>query len=106
MNISVTGRNIDVTPPLREYVESKLDRIRRHFEHLIDVQFVLDVDKLVHHVEATIHTRGKDLFAENNDQDMYAAIDGLIDKLDRQLIKHKEKLQSRNRAQARKVNAR
>lgn len=93
MQISVTGRNIEVTEPLRTYVVGKLERIKRHFDHLIDIHVVLDVDKLVHHAEATVKTRRKSLFADAKDYDMYAAIDALVDKLDRQIIKHKEKIQ-------------
>jgi putative sigma-54 modulation protein len=91
MNLQITGHHLDVTPAIRDYVTSKLARINRHFDHVIDVGVVLTVDKLSHKVEATVHVRGKDLHAECIDADMYAAIDGLADKLDRQVLKHKEK---------------
>ncbi len=92
MNLQLTGHHIDVTPALRDYVTSKLDRVTRHFDHVIDIAVVLTVDKLEQKVEATLHVRGKDLHAESTEPDMYAAIDMLADKLDRQVLKHKEKI--------------
>jgi putative sigma-54 modulation protein len=91
MNLTLTGNHLDVTPALRDYVIGKLDRVTRHFDHVIDVNVVLSVDKLRHKVECNLHTRGKDIHAEAIEADMYAAIDALIDKLDRQVVKHKEK---------------
>jgi ribosome hibernation promoting factor len=92
MNLNLTGNHLDITPALRDYVVAKLDRVTRHFDHVIDVNVVLSVDKLRHKVEANLHTRGKDIHVEAIEPDMYAAIDALIDKLDRQVLKHKEKL--------------
>ena len=92
MNLHLTGHHVDITPAIRDYVTAKLNRITRHFDHVIDVTVVLTVDKLRHKVEATLHVRGKDLHAECIDADMYAAIDALADKLDRQVLKHKELL--------------
>jgi putative sigma-54 modulation protein len=92
MNLTLTGNHLDVTPALRDYVVAKLDRITRHFDHVIDVNVVLVVDKLQHKAEVNLHTRGKDIHVEAIEADMYAAIDMLIDKLDRQVVKHKEKL--------------
>ena len=92
MNLNLTGNHLDITPALRDYVIAKLDRINRHFDHVIDVNVVLAVDKLRHKVEVNLHTRGKDIHVEAIEADMYAAIDLLIDKLDRQVVKHKEKL--------------
>ena len=92
MNLNLTGNHLDVTPALRDYVIAKLDRITRHFDHVIDVNVVLAVDKLRHKAEVNLHTRGKDIHVEAIEADMYAAIDMLIDKLDRQVVKHKEKL--------------
>ena len=91
MNLHLTGHHVDITPPIREYVSSKLARITHHFDHLIEVNVILTVEKLRHRIEANVHLRGKDIFCENADADMYAAIDGLVDKLDRTIIKHKEK---------------
>ena len=92
MNLNLTGNHLDITPALRDYVVAKLDRITRHFDHVIDVNVVLAVDKLRHKVEVNLHTRGKDIHCEAIEADMYAAVDALIDKLDRQVVKHKEKL--------------
>jgi putative sigma-54 modulation protein len=91
MNLNLTGHHLDITPALRDYVIAKLDRVTRHFDHVIDVNVVLSVDKLQHRVEVNLHTRGKDIHVEAIEQDMYAAIDALIDRLDRQVLKHKEK---------------
>ena len=91
MNLSVTGHHLEVTPAIRDYVSAKLERVTRHFDHVIDVNVIMTVEKLAQKVEATIHVSGKDIFAEAIDNDMYAAIDLLADKLDRQVLKHKEK---------------
>lgn len=91
MNLHLTGHQLPITPAIREYVESKLQRITHHFDHVIDVNMILSVEKLQHKSEATMHVRGRDIFCEASAQDMYAAIDALIDKLDRAIIKHKEK---------------
>ena len=92
MNLTLTGVHLEITPAIRAYVLSKLERVNRHFDHVIDVNVVLSVDKLRKKVEANVHVRGKEIHAEAVDPDMYAAIDMLADKLDRQIVKHKEKL--------------
>jgi len=91
MNLHLTGHHIEITPAIRDYVSSKLQRIKHHFDHVIDVNVVLTVEKLQRRIEASVHLRGKDIFCESADADMYAAIDGLVNKLDRTIIKHKEK---------------
>ena len=91
MNLHLSGHHVDVTPAMRDYVTSKLTRITRHFDHVIDVNVILSVEKLKHKIEASVHLSGKDIHVESYDADMYAAIDILVDKLDRQIIKHKEK---------------
>ncbi|HXF66576.1 MAG TPA: ribosome-associated translation inhibitor RaiA [Burkholderiales bacterium] len=91
MNLHLTGHHLEITPAIRRYVSSKLQRITHHFDHVIDVNVILSVEKLQRKIEASVHVRGKDIFCQNADADMYAAIDGLIDKLDRAVIKHKEK---------------
>lgn len=92
MQIDITGHHVDITPALRTYVQNKFERIERHFDHVTGIHVVLSVSKLEHRAEATLNvTRGK-LFADAVEQDMYAAIDCLTDKLDRQIKKHKEKL--------------
>jgi putative sigma-54 modulation protein len=91
MNLSLSGHHLLITPAIRDYVTAKLDRVTRHFDHVIDVNVVLSVDKLRQQVTANLHIRGKDIHAECVDPDMYAAIDALADKLDRQVLRHKEK---------------
>jgi putative sigma-54 modulation protein len=91
MNLSISGHHVSVTPALREYVTSKLQRIRNHFDQVIDVNVILSVEKLQQKAEIALHVRGKDLFAECSDADLYAAIDCLVDKLDRQVLKYKDK---------------
>lgn len=91
MNLHLTGHQLPITPAIREYVAGKLQRITHHFDHVIDVSVIMSVEKLQQKVEATVHVRGKDIFCESSASDMYAAIDDLIDKLDRNIIKHKEK---------------
>ncbi|MDO5102761.1 MAG: ribosome-associated translation inhibitor RaiA [Lautropia sp.] len=94
MNLSISGHHLEVTPALREYVTSKLARIRNHFDQVIDVNVILSVEKLQQKAEVTLHVAGKDIFAESSHTDLYAAVDTLIDKLDRQVIKHKQKRQN------------
>ena len=91
MNLQISGHHIDLTQALRSFVSSKMKRIERHFDHLIDANVILTVEKLQHKAEATLHVRGATLHAEEIQEDMYAAIDCLIDKLDRQICKFKEK---------------
>jgi len=92
MNLKLTGHHLEITPALREYLESKIERIARHVDQLIDVSVILSVDKLVQKAEVNVHLSGKDIHVEATDSDMYAAIDALMDKLDRQVLKHKEKI--------------
>jgi putative sigma-54 modulation protein len=92
MNLHLTGQHLVITPAIRDYVIAKLDRVTRHFDHVIDVNAVLSVDKLRKKIEANLHVRGKDIHCECIDADMYAAIDALADKLDRAVVKHKEML--------------
>ena len=91
MNLNLTGHQLPITPAIRDYVYSKLQRITHHFDNVIDVNVVMSVEKLQQKVEATVHVRGREIFCEASATDMYAAIDGLIDKLDRKIIKHKKK---------------
>ena len=91
MQINVSGHHVDVTAPLREYVANKLGRLERHSMRITHADVVLNVEKLRHKVEATIRMAGAELFATADSEDMYAAIDALADKLDRQLEKHKGK---------------
>ncbi|MDZ7645117.1 MAG: ribosome-associated translation inhibitor RaiA [Woeseiaceae bacterium] len=92
MQLSVTGHHVNVTTAMRNYVANKIEKIERHFDLVSDVHCILTVEKLRHKAEATVNVNGGRLFAEATEDDMYAAIDGLVDKLDRQVRKHKEKL--------------
>lgn len=92
MQINVTGHHVDVSPALRNYVNDKMQRISRHFDHVISTNVVLKVERRNHAAEATVHAPKRSLFANHSADDMYAAIDGLIDKLDRQVRRYKEKL--------------
>ncbi len=91
MQLSLTGHHVDITPALRDYVNSKLEKIDRHSDHVMEVNCILTVEKLRHKAEATVFLRGGKIYADAVEEDMYAAIDGLIDKLDRGVKKHKEK---------------
>ena len=92
MNLKVSGHHLDITPAIHGYIEEKLARISRHVDQVMDVDIILSVDKLDQKIEAKVHLSGKDLYCEAVDADMYAAIDGLADKLDRAVLKYKEKL--------------
>jgi putative sigma-54 modulation protein len=95
MNLNLTGRHLEITPAIREHVTSKLDKVKRHFDNVIDINVILSVDKLVQKAEATVHLSGKNIHAETEDSNLYVAIDALIDSLDRQVLKHKEKFEAR-----------
>jgi putative sigma-54 modulation protein len=94
MHINLTGHHVDITEALRGYVDSKFERLGRHFDHVLNAHVILSVEKLRQKAEATLHVNGGKLFADSVHEDMYAAIDTLIDKLDRQVLKHKEKKKS------------
>lgn len=91
MQLNVSGHHVEVTDSLREYVETKISKVERHFDIVSDVHCILTVEKLQHKAEATVHVNGGTIYADETKEDMYAAIDGLIDKLDRRVRKHKEK---------------
>lgn len=97
MQLSISGHHVDVTEALKNYVNEKIQRLERHFDQVIDVHVILSVEKLIQKAEATMQVNGAKLFAEDRHEDMYAAIDSLIDKLDRQIIRHKEKLSDHGR---------
>lgn len=105
MRIEISGHQIDVTPALRDYVQSKLERLERHSDQLLDGHVILSVEKLLQKAEATLNLAGRSLHAESTAEDMYAAIDLLSDKLDRQVLKHKEKVTDHHRGDATVRNA-
>ncbi|GAA5218871.1 ribosome hibernation promoting factor [Corallincola platygyrae] len=92
MQINLTGHHVEVTDSLRNYVNEKFTKLERHFDHINNVYVILNVEKLTQKAEAKLHLNGGEIFANAEHSDMYAAIDALVDKLDRQVIKHKEKL--------------
>lgn len=92
MQLNLTGHHMDITPALRSFVDEKFKRLERHFDHITNIHVILTVEKDRQKAEATLHVNRGNIFAEAVSEDMYAAIDMLIDKLDRQVIKHKEKL--------------
>jgi len=100
MRIDTRGQQIEVTPALRDYVENKLDRLQRHYDQPLDVRVLLALEKNEHRAEATVTIAGRTLHADSPGQDMYAAIDLLADKLDRLLLKHKEKLVDHHRGES------
>ena len=99
MNLQISGHHLEITPAIHDYTTGKLERVIRHFDNVIDVNVILSVDKLKQKAEVTVHLSGKDVFVESTDEDLYAAIDSLADKLDRQIQKHKQKIQDHHRGQ-------
>jgi putative sigma-54 modulation protein len=99
MNLTISGHHLEVTPALRSYVAGKLDRITRHFDQVVDVKVLLSIENQTEKerrqkAECNIHVKGSDMFAESAHEDMYAAVDELVDKLDRQVVRHKDRLQN------------
>ena len=108
MNLTISGHHLDVSPALRSYVTTKLDRITRHFDQVVDVKVILTVEKqkekdLRQKAECNIHVKGNDMFAESSHADLYAAVDDLVDKLDRQVVRHKDRLQDHHHAAPKRV---
>ena len=103
MQITITGHHIEVTPALRAYVTEKLQRISRHFDHVISISVILKVEKPLQQAEGTVHAAGKSLFAQDANTDMYAAIDGLADKLDKQVRRHKDRVRGHHASSAKRA---
>ena len=109
MNLTISGHHLDVTPALREYVLTKLDRVTRHFDQVVDITVLLSVEKLKEKerrqkAEVTLHVKGKDIFVEQCSEDLYAAIDQLMDKLDRQVCRYKDKVQDHHHASPKRID--
>ena len=96
MQLNITGHHVDLTDSINGFINQKFEKLERHYDHMTQVHVVLTVEKITHRAEATAHASGAELFAIAEAEDMYAAIDQMIDKLDRQLIKHKEKTVARH----------
>ena len=100
MQLSISGHHIDLTESLHQHVTNKIEKLERHNDHITNVHVVLSVEKLVQKAEAKLHISGAELFADAESDDLYVAIDLLAGKLDRQILKHKEKLIHRHRQKA------
>ena len=110
MNLQLTGHHVDVTPALRDYVTAKLDRVTRHFDQVVDVTVRLTVENMTEkerrqRAEVTLHVKGKDIFVEQAHEDLYAAIDQLMDKLDRQVCRHKDRVQDHHHMAPKHIDA-
>jgi len=99
MQIDITGHHLKITTALKDYVEKKFERLTRHFDHVLNIHVVLTVEKLIHRAEASLQVSGNKIFADASNEDMYAAVDSLVDKLDRQIVKHKEKLKDHHQSE-------
>lgn len=99
MQINLTGHHVEITDSLRNYVEEKMERVERHFDKVTNTHVILSVENVRHKAEATVHMSGNNIFAESTEDDMYKAIDALVDKLDRQVKKHKEKITNHHHKQ-------
>ena len=110
MNLTISGHHLEVTPALREYVLNKLDRVTRHFDQVVDINVLLTVEKKKEkerrqRAEVTLRVKGRDIFVEQAHEDLYAAIDQLMDKLDRQVVRHKDRLQDHHHHGAKRLDA-
>ena len=108
MNLTISGHHLEVTPSLRSYVMAKLERILRHFDQVVDVKVLLTVHNQKEkekrqRAECNIHVKGRDLFAESSNADLYAAVDELADKLDRQVLRYKDKAQEHHHEAAKRL---
>lgn len=108
MNLTISGQHLEVTPAMRSYVTTKLDRVIRHFDQVVDVKVRLTVDNQKEkerrqRAECNIHVKGNDLFAESSHEDLYAAVDELVNKLDRQVVNHKERRQNHHHETPRRL---
>ena len=99
MQLNITGHHVEMTESMHDYVQTKMQKLERHFDNMTNVHVVLSVEKQRQKAEATIHITGNNIFADAEDEDMYTAIDALVDKLDRQIKKHKEKLTDHHRSE-------
>lgn len=109
MNLTISGHHLELTPALRQYVVTKLDRVTRHFDQVVDINVLLSVQKNKEKerrqkAEVTLHVKGKDIFVEHSNGDLYAAIDQLMDKLDRQVCRYKDKVQDHHHVAAKRLD--
>jgi putative sigma-54 modulation protein len=110
MNLKISGHHLEVTPALREYVITKLDRVTRHFDQVVDINVLLTVEKQKEkerrqRAEVNLHVKGRDIYVEHASEDLYAAIDQLVDKLDRQVCRHKDRVQEHHHQSVKRIEA-
>jgi putative sigma-54 modulation protein len=110
MNLTITGHHLEVTPALREYVHAKLGKVTRHFDQLVDINVRLSVENLKEKerrqkAAVTVHVKGRDISLEHAHEDLYAAIDQLADKLDRQVVRHKDRVQDHHHTATKRASA-
>lgn len=110
MNLTISGHHVDVTPALREYVTNKLERVTRHFDQVVDINVTLTVENRIdkerrQKAEVNLHVKGRDIHVEHANGDLYVAIDALVDKLDRQVCRHKDKLHDHQHASVKRLEA-
>ncbi len=98
MQLNLSGQHIEITDSLRDHVNNKFEKLTRHFDHMTNVHVILSVEKQRQKAEATVHVSGADLFASDENENMYTAIERLVSKLDRQIIKHKDKIKNHHQA--------
>ncbi len=104
MQLTITGHQLDVTEPIKEYIETKFERIKRHFDQVLNAHVIISVEKVRHKSEATMHIGGRDFFADSTEDHLYKSIDLLVDKLDKQIRRHKDKITNHHRDEAIKLN--
>lgn len=104
MHLTITGHQLEVTDPIKEYIDSKFERIKRHFDQVLNVHVIISVEKVRHKSEATMHIGGKDFFAESTEDHLYKSIDLLVDKLDKQIRRHKDKMSNHHNVEAIRMN--
>ncbi|WP_223788859.1 ribosome hibernation-promoting factor, HPF/YfiA family [Marinicella meishanensis] len=104
MHLTITGHQLEVTEPIRNYIETKFERIKRHFDQVLNAHVIISVEKVRHKSEATMHIGGKDFFADSTEDHLYKSIDLLVDKLDKQIRRHKDKVTDHHREEAFKMN--
>jgi putative sigma-54 modulation protein len=99
MNISTTARQYDLAPALKDYAEGKVQNLKRYFDHIVNANLVFSLEKYRHKVEITLHVNGRDFISEDESDDMYVSVDRSIEKLERQLRRHKDKIKRRKSQQ-------
>lgn len=99
MNISTTARHYDLAPALKDYAEGKVQNLKRYFDHIVNANLIFSLEKYRHKVEITLHVNGRDFISIEESDDMYTAVDRSVDKLERQLRRHKGKIKRRKNNQ-------